>query len=100
MEIRELGDAGWPQVWPIVRDVIRARDTFTYDPEMTAEQARGIWVEAPPGHAVVAVEEGPDFCTPQKGPNKTGPGPPMSTGRILEAGEARGHSVGTGPLPE
>jgi len=95
MEIHELGDTDWPQVWPIVRDVIRARDTFTYDPEMTAEQARGIWVEAPPGHTLVAVEDGRIYGTAKMGPNKPGPGSHISTASFMVAGEARGKGVGT-----
>ena len=37
MEIRELADADWPQVWPIVHQVIQAQDTFTY----TADDGHG-----------------------------------------------------------
>ena len=50
MEIRDFTDADWHQVWPIVRDVVQARDTYTYDPAMTSLQAKAIWVEQPPGH--------------------------------------------------
>ena len=39
MELRPFDEADWSQVWPIVRDIVRAADTFTYDPAMTAEQA-------------------------------------------------------------
>jgi hypothetical protein len=52
VEIREFTDGDWHQVWPIVRDVIRGRDTYTYDPVMTSDQARAIWIEPPPGHTV------------------------------------------------
>jgi hypothetical protein len=30
----------------MTRDVVRARDTFAYDPDMTEAEARGGWVEA------------------------------------------------------
>jgi len=95
MEIRELVDADWPQVWPIVRDVIRARDTFTYNPDMTSEQARDVWVEAPPGHSVVAVEDGCILGTAKMGPNKPGPGSHISTASFMVGAQARGKGVGT-----
>ncbi|TWG10761.1 acetyltransferase (GNAT) family protein [Actinoplanes teichomyceticus] len=54
--IRPFAEADWAQVWPIVRQVVRAADTYTYDPAMTEAQAREIWLERPPGLTVVAAE--------------------------------------------
>ena len=48
MQLRDFETGDWAQVWPIVREVVRAADTFTYDPEMTAEQAYDTWVQPPP----------------------------------------------------
>ncbi len=45
MLIREFTDTDWPRVWEIVAGVVRAGDTFTYDPAMTREQAYDVWVE-------------------------------------------------------
>jgi hypothetical protein len=56
VRIREFARADWPQVWPVVREVIRAEDTFPYDPAMTSGQARDVRVVHPPGVTVVAVE--------------------------------------------
>lgn len=95
MEIREFTDADWPQVWPIVRTVIQARDTFTYDPDMTAEQAKAVWVEPPPGHAIVAVDEGEVLGTAKMGPNRPGPGAHVATASFMVGPDARGKGVGT-----
>ena len=57
VDIREISEADWTQVWPIVRDVVEAAETFVYDPSMSSSQAWEIWVEAPPGLTVVAIEE-------------------------------------------
>ncbi|MGN6678406.1 MAG: GNAT family N-acetyltransferase [Streptosporangiaceae bacterium] len=95
MEIREFTDADWAQVWPIVRDVIRASDTYTYDPEMTSEQARAIWVELPPGHTVVAVNDGKVAGTAKMGPNRPGPGSHVSTASFMVGRDVRGKGVGT-----
>jgi hypothetical protein len=57
VDIREIGEADCAQVWPIVRDVVGAAETFVYDPSMTSSQAWETWVEAPPGLTVVAIEK-------------------------------------------
>ena len=95
MRIREFTGADWPQVWPIVRDVVRAADTFTYDPELTEEQARAIWVETPPGLTVVAVEDDTVLGTAKMGPNKPGPGSHVATASFMVAADARGRGVAT-----
>ena len=58
MRVREFVAADWPKVWPIVREVIQAEETFPYDPAMDSAQARDIWVVAPPGIVAVAEEDG------------------------------------------
>ena len=94
MEIREFAEADWPQVWPIVRDVVRAQETFPYDPAMTEDQARETWIEAPPGLTVVAAEDGRVLGTAKMGPNKPGPGAHISTASFMVAADARGKGVG------
>jgi GNAT superfamily N-acetyltransferase len=95
VEIREFGEDDWPQVWPIVREIVRAADTYTYDPAMTAEQARAVWVEASPSHVVVATEDGHILGTAKMGPNKPGPGSHIATASFMVSGSARGTGVGT-----
>ncbi|MFL6144992.1 MAG: GNAT family N-acetyltransferase [Labedaea sp.] len=93
--IRDLGQADWPRVWPIVRDVVRAADTFTYDPEMTEEQARGTWIVAPPGRTVVAVQDERILGTAHMQTNRPGPGSHVSTASFMVAPDARGRGVGS-----
>jgi GNAT superfamily N-acetyltransferase len=95
VEIREFDDGDWPQVWPIVREVIQARDTYAYEPDMTQEQAKSLWLEPPPGHTVVAVEDGQVLGTAKMGPNRPGPGSHGSTASFMVAARARGKGVGT-----
>ncbi|WP_394827829.1 GNAT family N-acetyltransferase [Pendulispora albinea] len=94
MPIREFVEADWEQVWPIVRDVVRAEDTFVYDPNMTAAQAHGVWIEAPPGITVVADDGGRILGTAKIGPNRPGPGAHVSTASFMVAADARGRGVG------
>lgn len=95
MEIREFTEPDWAQVWPIFKAVVQARDTYTYDPDMTSEQARGIWLEPPPGLTVVAVEDGVVLGTAKMGPNRPGPGSHISTASFMVGPQARGKGVGS-----
>lgn len=94
MLIREYADGDWPYVWPVFREVVAAGETFAYDPEWSYEQARGVWVLAPPGRTVVACEGGRVLGTAHVGPNRPGPGSHVATASFMVAGEARGRGVG------
>jgi GNAT superfamily N-acetyltransferase len=95
MQIRQLVEADWPKVWPIVRDVVRAADTFAYDPAMTEAQARAAWIEALPGLTVVGVERDCVLGTAKMGPNRPGPGSHIATASFMVAADARGRGVAT-----
>jgi GNAT superfamily N-acetyltransferase len=95
MRIREFVETDWPKVWPIVREVVRAGETFPYDPSMSAAQAHDIWIEVPPGLTIVAVEGERVLGTAKMGPNRTGPGSHVSTASFMVASDARGRGVGT-----
>ena len=95
MQVREFRESDWPQVWVIVREVVRARDTFTYDPEMSESDGRATWVEAAPGRTVVAVDGARVLGTAKMGANRPGPGDHVSTASFMVAADARGRGVGT-----
>ena len=94
MEIREFVEEDWPLVWPVVREVVRAGDTYTYPPSMGADEAREVWVLDPPGRTVVAVEDGDVLGTARMGPNKPGPGSHLANASYMVASAARGKGVG------
>ncbi len=94
MEIRRITDVDWPAVWPIVRQIVRAADTFAYDPAMTEAEARGIWIEPQPGLTVVALERERILATARMGPNRAGPGAHIATASFMVAVDARGRGVG------
>src|SRR5260370_36965858 len=87
--------ADGPQVWPIVREVVQAEETYPYDPSMTASQAHEIWVERPPGLTVIAVEDDRVLGTAKMGTNRPGPGSHVSTASFMVAADSRGRGVGT-----
>ncbi|WP_438489907.1 GNAT family N-acetyltransferase [Streptomyces sp. S186] len=94
MQIREFQDADWSQVWEIIRDIVRAQETFPYDPEMSEEKGR-MWIEEPPGLTVVATEGERVLGTAKMGTNRPGPGSHVSTASFMVAADARGKGVGT-----
>lgn len=94
MRIREYVDADWPSIWPIFREILAAGDTFAYDPEWSSEQAREVWVEAPPSHTVVACDGSRVLGTARMGPNRPGPGSHVATASFMVSSEARDRGVG------
>ena len=95
MEIRPFSEIDWRQVWPVVRDIVRAADTYAWDPAMTEAEARAIWIEKPPGLTVVALDDERILGSAKMGPNRPGPGSHVATASFMVAAEARGRGVGT-----
>ncbi len=94
MEIRAYQERDWPAVWAIIRQVVAAGETYAYDPAWTEEQTRGVWVEAPPGHTVVACEGPRVLGTAKMAPNRPGPGAHVATASFMVAEGARGQGIG------
>ena len=94
MQIRAYRDADWPLIWPIFSEIIVAGETFAYDPDWSAQEARNVWVEAAPGDTVV-IFDGPTLLgTAKMGPNRHGRGSHVSTASFMVARDARGRGVG------
>lgn len=94
LEIREFRAEDWPQVWAIMREVLAEGDTYAYDPAMTEDDARAMWVERPPGRTVIATDGEGILGTAKMGPNRPGPGSHVSTASFMVAANARGRGAG------
>lgn len=94
MLIREYAESDWTFIWPIFQQVVGARDTFVYDPDWSSDEARNVWVEPPPGRAVVACDGDQILGTAKMGPNRPGPGSHVATASFMVARDARGRGVG------
>lgn len=94
MEIRAYDDRDWPRVWEIVEPIIRAGDTFCYDPRQSEVEARALWVVGPPGHVVVAEDDDQVLGTSNMYANRPGPGSHVASGNFMVAASARGRGVG------
>ena len=94
MRVREFQQSDWAELWPIIREVAWAGETFTYDPAMGEDQGYQAWVWGPPGNTVVAVDDERVLGSAKMGPNRDGPGAHVSTASFMVSTEARGRGVG------
>jgi len=78
-------------VWDIIRSVVRARETFAYDPAMTEDEARATWID---GRTTV-FDDGRVRGTAKMSANRPGPGAHIATASFMVAAGARGRGVGT-----
>src|SRR5262245_60734264 len=93
--IRGATARDWPAIWPIVREVVVAADTFTYDPAMTEDEAQAMWMVGPPGRTTVAIDPRDAIIgTANMYANRAGPGAHVASASFMVASSARGEGVG------
>jgi L-amino acid N-acyltransferase YncA len=94
MTIRPATEADWPEIWPFWREIVDAGETYAYPLDLTSEQARDLWLYAPPGQTVVLVEDDQVLGSATMGPNRPGRGAHVGTASFMVSSEARGRGVG------
>lgn len=99
MEIRSATRDDWAGIWPFYRDIVAARTTYAYDPDLGADEAAEGWFRDPPGATVVAVDHGADgdgriVGSATMGPNRPGPGSHIGTASFMV--DPSVHGKGTG----
>jgi L-amino acid N-acyltransferase YncA len=95
MQIREVTAADWPAIWPFLRDIVAAGETYTWPRDITEEQARAMWFLDPPGHTVVAVDPaGAVVGTAKMNPNHLGPGAHVAGASFMVDPASSGQGVG------
>jgi L-amino acid N-acyltransferase YncA len=92
--IRDATEGDWPAIWAIVREIVVAADTFPYDPEMSEDEGRAMWMVASPGRTTVAVEGAEVAGTANMYANRAGPGAHVASASFMVASAARGRGVG------
>src|ERR1700760_4582350 len=94
MLIRDATGDDWPQIWPFLREIVRAGETYAYDPNMNETTARKLWLVGPPGRTVVAVEEGTVLGTANMYANRPGGGSHVASASFMVDPRASGRGVG------
>jgi L-amino acid N-acyltransferase YncA len=54
MLIRDAVAEDWPAIWAFMEPIVRAGETFSWERDLTEEQARRVWMQPPPGATLVA----------------------------------------------
>lgn len=95
MLIRDAEAVDWPSIWPFLRDIVAAGDTYTWPRDVTEEQARSMWMLEPPGRTVVAVaEDGTVLGSAKMNPNHMGPASHISSASFMVDPAYSGRGVG------
>ncbi|MDX6297759.1 MAG: hypothetical protein QOI51_1616 [Nocardioidaceae bacterium] len=95
MLIREAEAEDWPAIWPIFSEIVRAGETYTYPRDIDQDAARTLWMLAPPGSTVVALdEEGRVLGTAKMNPNQPGGGSHVASASFMVDPAVAGRGVG------
>ena len=95
MLIRDAAVDDWPAIWPFLRRIVAAGETFCWDRDVSEERARAMWLHEPPGRTVVAVDDdGTIVGTAETHPNHDGPGAHVANAGFMVDPEHAGRGVG------
>ncbi|MFG1907277.1 GNAT family N-acetyltransferase [Kribbella sp. NPDC048928] len=98
IDIRDARPEDWTAIWPFFHEIVTARETYTYDPDLTSEQAEALWMSpssSPLARTTVAVDaDGTVLGSANMYPNRPGPGAHVSSASFMVDGKARGRGVG------
>jgi GNAT superfamily N-acetyltransferase len=95
MNIRPMTEADWVAFFPTFTEVVEAGETYAFPVGLSLDEARGWWLESPPGTTVVAVsDEGELLGSAKTGPNRPGRGSHVATASFMVTPAARGRGVG------
>ncbi|WP_431927133.1 N-acetyltransferase family protein [Micromonospora wenchangensis] len=95
MQLRAATPGDWPAIWPFLREIVTAGETYTWPRDVVEEDARRRWMVAPPGRTVVAVDEDATVLgTAKLVANQEGPGDHVANASFMVAPAAAGRGVG------
>ncbi|HEY2575327.1 MAG TPA: N-acetyltransferase [Streptosporangiaceae bacterium] len=94
MLIRAATPDDWPAIWAFMQPIAAAGETFSWDPGISEEDARGYWLRGRPARCVVAVDQGTVLGTAESGPNHGGPGAHIASAGFMVDPGCAGRGVG------
>lgn len=94
-DIRPAADDDWEGIWPFLRQIVRAGETYTWGPDVPEHEARARWCLPPPWQVFVAVDRaGKVIGTAKVGPNHDGPGDHVANASFMVDPHNSGGGVG------
>jgi L-amino acid N-acyltransferase YncA len=94
MRIRDAVAGDWPEIWPIVRAVVAAGDTYCWPVDTTEDAARQWWTGKPGGRVFLAEDGGNVLGTAELHPNQPAAGSHVANAGFMVAPQAVGRGVG------
>jgi GNAT superfamily N-acetyltransferase len=93
VSIRDATDEDWPQIWPFLKAIMAAGETYTVDREIPEDTARAWWMR-PDARVFVAVDGEQVAGSAKLTRNYDGPGAHIANASFLVDPERAGHGVG------
>lgn len=94
MRIRDATAADWPTIFTIFDAVVSAGDSYAFPLDLDQDSATPWWMERPPGHVVVAIDDEAIVGSAKMGPNRPGRGSHIATASFMVDPAAQGRGVG------
>lgn len=94
MLIRDARADDWGQVWPIVREVVVAGESYCWPRDSTEADAKTWWMGKAGGRVFVAAENGRVLGTAELHPNQPAAGSHVCNAGFMVAPHAAGRGIG------
>ena len=92
IHIRPMTPDDFDHFWPTFHSVVQTQETYAYDPALTFEQARDLWLKLPQ-HTLIAEEDGKVLGSYYLKANAAGPGSHVCNCGYIVTDAARGRGV-------
>jgi GNAT superfamily N-acetyltransferase len=99
LTVRQAAETDWPSIWAFMEPIVRAGETFSWDPNTSEADARGMWLVPPPGATFVAEDaDGQIVGSAEMSPNHGGGGAHVANAGFMvdaaRAGRGTGRALG------
>ncbi|MDR6711128.1 ribosomal protein S18 acetylase RimI-like enzyme [Pseudomonas hunanensis] len=92
IQIRAMTAEDFQRFWPTFESIVQARETYAFDPQLSIDQARQLWLELPL-HTLVAEQDGELLGSYYLKANAAGPGAHVGNCGYMVCPTARGRGV-------
>jgi L-amino acid N-acyltransferase YncA len=93
--IRDAAAEDWPAIWAVMEPIVRAGETVSWDRSLVEDEARGFWMQSPPGATLVAEDpDGRIVGTAELAPNHGGGASHIANAGFMVDAARAGRGVG------